>query len=470
MAKKEVDYKGHKVSYQIETDAEHNKRLALLERLGTLADCPSIDYRAGDRALFVAYQDGYTPESDELVIPEGNEILLTEYDPNDGNPNWKAVTIIDNNLEEINIYYDEITTIADDAEGIYVELQDEEEPQTEETEIETENIEEQTEEKEEPAEAKKEPKKITPKKGRKKAVNAEEKKEEAVEFKDKPAKRKGRPEKQAPSTIMEDINKAEAEIKATSLKEQQTAEDIKFSDLDDISCDQLIKMYNGLETNISAGIYESTRILACIKYKQLYLEKGFDTFEDFCRSGAVDVRYPTAMCRIKVYTRCEERGITKETFCEVGYTFLREKFAYLTDDESVEKLLDIKRRCSSNSEIDREIRTVLTKGVEEKEEKESVFMRFSYHNQEGEYIKEALKEIKEAKDDVGMSDSEALYQLVQELTMYKNASTTIQDDLEYLSTKADLPKDKKAQLFELFGVDEEQSLLDKEQEELLAIS
>jgi hypothetical protein len=498
MEKVTEDFLGCKVEYTPEDQEQVDIRAKVLESNGEFPDLPHYGFKAGDRVIFNGY--AYEPENEEekakLVFNPGQELILVSF-TGEGE-SFEAYGLIGEELSKGSVFIDEIVTKASEGEELDLEiLAEEKEEILKQQEEAKEEVKEETKEEsvdEEPKETPKKttskkakpkttkkksipkteqkeeeskeeetaesteevkPRKITPKKGRQKAINAKEKEEEKSKPKSKTKKatekaKPGRKAKEEPSFLKDDMEQTEKDILKESNREQGKSKVIDFGDLDKADCKKVLKLINHYQRNLSAEIYEISRLLACVKFRQLYLELGYETFEDFCIKE-LDMRYQAVMGRIKAYTKCVEIGLTKDQFCLIGYTTIRDNYKYMTAD-NIQDIIEISENNKSSSSKDRAIRTKFEK-VEDSEEtyKATTEFKFILENDEGSFATQILEAVRQSEGDPEMSPSAAFSTLCAQWATFNNANTTIEDDVEYLISKHGLV-DNRENIYNTFGI------------------
>jgi hypothetical protein len=381
---------------------------------------PKLDYGYGDLVKFVGSfdEEGNRIDSDDYVI--GDLIIINGFDKEEA----KFKTVKYDSKSKIayrqTVYADEI-----ELEEVYSAVVEEEKEELKkeskakattkkESKVKTKEnpVEEVTAEVEE-TEAKKPAKKITPKTGKEKALNAEEKK----------STKKAKAEDIFEEDIIED-----------STQEDDFAESIiSYDDLTpkgDIH--EKIKFMNNQGSNLAL---ELGKRLYEVQSKKLFLETGTASFQEYC-DKKIGLTYNIAIKRVQVYKAVAKLGLTKEQFEKIGYYRFREGLNFITKENLNEALEFIEKSNPSGEDF----KIYLKEAVTETDTQKIAKISLALFNDEVSVLEEAInvslaEEPVEESLDQKRKRSIALVNICQQFLQFKNSSSSLEADLQFLNDR-----------------------------------
>lgn len=385
---------------------------------------PKLDYGLGDLVKFTGTheEDGTLTDSENVNI--GDLVIITGFDKE--NSAFKIAKYDTKNklLYKELMYADEIELVES---YIKKETVEEVEEITEvkasvkkETTKPTKKTEAKKETKEktkvnpiveaviEEPEAKKPAKKITPKTGKKKAVNVKEIEASEVE-----------------ETLEEEIIEVELEDEFLEAK-------ISYDDL--LPKGDIHEKIRFMNSQGSSFAYELGKKLHEVNVKKLYLEKDLSSFQQYC--DTIGLTYNIAIKRVQVYKAIVKLGLTKEQFEKIGYYRFREGINYLTKENLDEALAFIEKSNPSGEDF----KIHLKESTIESETQKIAKISLALFNDEVEVLERAIElsiaeePVEEALDQK-RKRSIALVNICSQFLQFKNSNSTLESDLEFLNQR-----------------------------------
>jgi len=377
---------------------------------------PKLDYSYGDLVKFLGSfdEEGNRIDSEDYSI--GDLIIINGFDKEESK--FKTVKYDSKNkiTYRQTVYADEIELVEEYSSIISEEKESKtkatskkeskvkakEETSLEETVVEVEKT-----------EAKKPAKKITQKTGKEKAVNAEEKK----------STKKVKAEEIFEEDIIEDSTQEEDFVESK----------ISYDDLTpkgDIH--EKIKFMNNQGSNLAL---ELGKRLYEVQSKKLFLETGAASFQDYC-DKQIGLTYNIAIKRVQVYKAVAKLGLTKEQFEKIGYYRFREGLNFITKENLNEALEFIEKSNPSGEDF----KIYLKEAVTETETQKIAKISLALFNDEVSVLEEAInvslaEEPVEESLDQKRKRSIALVNICQQFLQFKNSSSTLENDLEFLNQR-----------------------------------